>query len=189
MVLLKLYYISSPQLKNGHMKKLTIVLLVIAFAACSKPSSTPTPSTPTTPPATTPNYAKNRIPLIGWGIDTFVCTDSNINPIDSFYSYVGTNGQSMINHNGKHYVLWLDTTVTKYDTAANLGILAPVGIGITINDTTSIAGNEFFTYYTYPLTKTDLSGKTYKQARELWFNNSFLNPKALSGAWIGREHK
>lgn len=170
------------------MKQITFALLIICFAACNKPGTNPTPSTPTTPPATTPNYAKDRVPLIGWGIDTFVCTDSNVNPLDSFYSYVGTNGQSMINHHGKHYVLWMDTTASKYDTAANMGILAPIGIGITMNDTSSIA-NMFFTYYTYPLTKTDLSGRTYKRARELWFNDSFLNPKALSGAWIGRERK
>lgn len=160
------------------MKYIIIIAIIISLAACKK-SSPVTPSTPTNPPTQTPSYAQGRIYLPGWGLDTFVSKDSNHVVVDTLYSYSGSNGESYILYNGKQYALWIDTTANKIDTSGSYPKLFGLGIGATINDTSSFIG--VFSSYDYPKTKngkqiprgmsfdTKIFNKKFPGSTEYWY--------------------
>lgn len=170
------------------------LFLVVIILGCRKtpnnsnaPVTMPPPSTPVNPPATTPSYAKYRIPLPGWGTDTLICRDTMNNDwytVDSLFCSVGPNGESWLFHNGKKYFVWIDTFAHRPDTNNYYGLLNNVGIGGTINDTFSLVP-ELNTWYQFPLTKTDTEAWYGNHVpRNLQFSEPLFNSKAYNNTWL-----
>lgn len=157
------------------MKRLLIIAiaLISIFGCKKKKNSIPSPQ------AT--NYAAGRKPLPKWGIDTFICVHGAQNRIDSFYSFVGSNGESFIKHNGQQYVFWIDSVFLNQPFTDTV-IYVNVNIGNSINDTDGF--NKFQITYHAPYWIYGIdSSLTW---RWIDFGEPILNANADDYIWVGR---
>lgn len=159
------------------MKNILFLLLAISIAtACKKPKKT-------NPNPQQVNYATGRKPLPKWGIDTFITVHGPQNRIDSFYSFVGANGESFIKHNGQQYVFWIDSAYLNAPFTDSV-IYANVQIGNSLNDTSGF--NKFQIVYHAPYNIYGFD--TTLTWRWVDFGEPILNANADDYIWVGRPH-
>lgn len=172
--------------------------MLLIIAACSKTNTNPNNGgntnggnnnggggNPNNPNTTNYSYLK---PLPTWGADTFVCfnnSSSTKSRIDSFYTSVGSNGESVITYKGQNYVIAIDShfeAVSPYTEYYFSGVV----LMNKLSD--SVTLNKYQINY-YPAYYLESNGDTfYRSTRIIDFasEDSMFNHNASLGYWYGR---
>lgn len=178
------------------MKRLLPLFMLLTIAACSKTNTNPNnggntnggnnnPNNPNNPNTNNYSYLK---PLPTWGADTFVCFNNATTPksrIDSFYTSVGSNGESVITYKGQNYVIAIDShfeAVSPYTEYYFSGVV----LMNKLSD--SVTLNKYQINY-YPAYYLESNGDTfYRSTRIIDFasEDSMFNHNASLGYWYGR---